>query len=437
MARAIYRNARLLDPAARLDARGAVLVEDGRIVDAGPHVFVDAMQEDIAVVDCGGKCLAPGLVDMRVATGEPGNEHLETLATASQAAAAGGVTAIALLPNTEPAIDDVALLEFVERRAAEVGLVSVHSYATATKGARGEEMSEIGLLAAAGARGFTDGPRAIANARTMRRLLSYATAFDALILQHPEEPELARGGAMNAGETATRLGLPGVPAEAEAIMVERDLRLVAATGGRYHASRVTTAAAIEAIGRAKAAGLPVTCDTAPHYFALSEDAVRDYRTFAKVSPPLRSEADRRAVLAGLADGTIDAIASDHCPRDQDSKRLPFDQAAPGVVGLETLLPIALEAVHNGALAMLDALAALTVRPADILGLPSGRLAPGAPADLVVFDPDIAWRIDASAFRAKCKNSPFDGRPVQGRVLRTVRAGRAVFEAGGAGAADEG
>jgi dihydroorotase len=246
------------------------------------------------------------------------------------------------------------------------------------------------------------------------------------VIQHPEIPELVGEGVMSEGETATRLGLAGIPAAAEVMMIERDLRLLALSGGRYHASRVTTSAAIEVIARAKADGLAVTCDTAPHYFALNEGAVTDYRTFAKVSPPLRSEADRRSVLAGLANGTIDAIVSDHIPRDQDSKRLPFNQAADGVVGLETLLLVTLENVHNGTLTMLQAIRALSLRPAEILGLPGGRLTKGAPADLVIFDPDIAGVINAEKFHSKCKNSPFDGKPVQGRVLKTVRGGRIVY-----------
>ena len=427
MTRTIYKNARLLDPDSDLDTMGALLIENGRVVEVGPAVFIDAVQEDVDVVDCMGKCLAPGLIDMRVTTGEPGNEHLESLATASQAAAAGGVTTIVCLPNTDPIVDDVALFEFVERRGAEVGLISVHSYAAATKRTRGEEMSEVGLLHQAGALGFTDGPKAIANALVMRRLLSYSTVFDTLVIQHPELPDLVGEGVMNEGETATRLGLAGIPAAAEVMMIERDIRLLALSGGRYHASRVTTSAAIEVIAKAKADGLNVTCDTAPHYFALNEGAVTDYRTFAKVSPPLRSEADRRAVLGGLANGTIDAIASDHTPRDQDSKRLPFHQAEYGVVGLETMLAVTLESVHNGALSILEAIGALTIGPARVLGLPGGRLSKGAPADLLIFDPDIAGVINPAKFRGKSKNSPFEGKPVQGRVLKTIRGGRIVFD----------
>ncbi len=423
----LYKNARLLDPATRLDAKGAVLVRDGRVAEVGPGVFVDAIQDDVEVIDCGGRCLAPGLVDMRVQTREPGEEHMETMVSLQAAAVAGGVTTLATLPNTNPIIDDVSLLEFVERLAQEVGMVNVHPYAAATKGLKGEQMTEMGMLAESGAVGFTDGVKAIADAVVMRRLLSYASMVGRPVIQHPEEPSLAREGCANEGETATRLGLAGIPACAEVMMIERDLSLVRLTRGRYHAAHVSTAAAIDAIRRAKAEGLAVTCDTAPHYFALNELAIVDYRTFARVSPPLRSEADRRAVAAGLADGTIDAIASDHAPQDQDSKRVPFAQAEPGVVGLETLLAISLGLVHDGTMALLDVIERLTTGPSRILGLEAGRLAVGAWADLVLFEPERAVRIDASRFRSKSKNSPFDGKPAQGRVWRTVYRGRTVFD----------
>ncbi|NQW11856.1 MAG: dihydroorotase [Alphaproteobacteria bacterium] len=424
----LYKNARLLDPASGLDTSGGLIVRDGRIAAIGPHVFVDAIQDDVEVIDCGGRCLAPGLVDMRVQVREPGDEHMETLASVQAAAVAGGVTTIATLPNTNPIIDDVSLLEFVERRALEVGLVNVHPYAAATKGLQGHEMTEMGLLAESGAVGFTDGERAIADALVMRRVLAYSVQFDRPIIQHPEDPTLAREGCANEGETATRLGLAGIPACAEVMMIERDLRLVALTGGRYHAAHVSTAAAIDAIRQAKARGLPVSCDTAPPYFALNEQAIVGYRTFARLSPPLRSEDDRRAVVAGLADGTIDVIASDHAPLDQDSKRVPFAQALPGAVGLETLLAISLELVHTEAMSLLDVIARLTNGPARILGLPYGTLAVGGEADLVMFDLNRAGRVDPSRFSSKSRNSPFDGRPIQGRIWRTVHAGRLVFDA---------
>jgi len=423
-ARTLFRDARLLDPATALDQKGNLLVADGKIAAVGPRAGADTAVA--AIIECHGHCLAPGLVDMRVELREPGREHEETMESGGAAAAAGGVTTMAALPNTEPAIDDVALVEFVARRSRELGGVHIRTYAAATRGFKGQEITEIGLLAAAGAVAFTDANTAIADALVLRRAFSYARTFDALIVQHPEEPSLAAGGDMTEGETATRLGLSGITPAAEVMMVERDLRLVEITGARYHVAHVSTGAAIEAIRAAKARGLPVTCDTAPPYFALNETAVGEYRTFAKLSPPLRSEADRRAVVAGLRDGTIDAIASDHSPHPQDSKRLPFASAEAGIIGLETLLTLTLELVHNGHLTLLQALRALSQRPAEILRLPAGRLAEGTPADLVLFDLDRPGRIDVDSFRSKSKNSPFDGRPVQGRVLKTMVEGRLVF-----------
>jgi dihydroorotase len=363
---------------------------------------------------------------MRVQLHEPGAEHMESIESGGRAAAAGGVTTMVALPNTEPPVDDVSVVEFIARRAREVKLAKVHTYAAATKGLAGKELTEIGLLAENGAVGFTDGVKPVADATVMRRILSYARSFHQLVIQHPEEPSLARSGEVSEGEIATRLGLSAIPPLAELMMIERDLRLVEITGARYHVAHVSTARAVEAIRQAKAAGLPVSCDTAPPYFTLNETAIGDYRTFAKLSPPLRSEADRQAVVAGLADGTIDAIASDHAPWDQDSKRLPFSSASFGIIGLETLLPLSLELAHNRHMGLLDVFRLLTINPARILGLKVGRLAPGAPADLLLFDPDAAWTIDTNQFRSKSKNAPFDGRPVQGIVHQTIVDGRTIF-----------
>jgi dihydroorotase len=424
--RLLFRGARLLDPESGLDTSGDLLVEDDRIAAIGGDL--SAAARDAEVVSADELCLAPGLVDMRVQLREPGAEHMESIETAGQAAAAGGVTTMVALPNTDPPVDDVSVVEFLARRAREVKLAKIHTYAAATKGLRGRDLTEMGLLAANGALGFTDGVQAVADALVMRRVLAYARTFDLLVIQHPEEPSLARAGEVSEGETATRLGLSAITPMAEVIMIERDLRLVEVTGARYHAAHVSTAHGIEAMRRAKAQGLPVTCDTAPPYFALNETAIGDYRTFAKLSPPLRSEWDRRAVAEGLRDGTIDAIASDHAPWDQDSKRLPFSSAAYGIVGLETLLPLSLELYHNGHLSLTELIRRLTCNPARILGLPVGRLAPGAPADLVLFDPDVSWRISTDDFRSKSKNAPFDGRPVKGRVRRTLVDGRTIFQA---------
>lgn len=419
-----YINARLLDPASGLDAKGGLVTEGETIVAMGLGVSAPA---DAEIIDCQGNCLAPGLVDMRVQLREPGEEHKETLASAGEAAVAGGVTTMVCLPNTEPCIDDIAAVEFVARIARKNGLAKVYPYAAATKALEGKELAEIGMLAEAGALGFTDGTKAIASAMMMRRALSYAATFDLLIVQHPEEPTLA-GGVMNDGELSTRLGLSGISNAAEAIMLERDIRLLAGTGARYHAAHVSTAEGVDLIRQAKKRGLRITCDTAPPYFALNELAVGDYRTFSKLSPPLRSEDDRLAIVEGLQDGTIDAIASDHAPQDQDSKRLPFAQAEFGGVGLETLLQISLELFHNEQMTLLQVIDRLTQSPARLLGLKAGTLQPGAAADLVLFNPDRAGKVNPAKFRSKSKNSPFDGRPVQGRILRTVVDGRMVFNA---------
>jgi dihydroorotase len=418
----LFRAARLLDPESGLDTIGDLLIEGERIAAVGDRLAAGGAQ----VVAADGLCLAPGLVDMRVQLREPGAAHMESVESAGQAAAAGGVTTMVALPNTEPPIDDVSVVEFLARRAREVRLAKVHTYAAATKGLAGRQLTEMGLLAENGVLGFTDGVRAVADALVMRRVLAYARNFDLLVLQHPEEPSLAGAGEVNEGETATRLGLAGIPAAAETIMIERDLRLVELTGCRYHAAHLSAAAAVDAIRGAKRRGLRVTADTAPPYFTLNETAIGDYRTFAKLSPPLRGEADRRAVIDGLRDGTIDAIASDHAPWDQDSKRLPFSSAAYGIVGLETLLPLSLELYQNGELSLIELVSRLTANPARLLRLPVGRLQPGAPADLVLFDPDEKWRIATDDYRSKSKNAPFDGRPVRGRVRRTIVDGRTIF-----------
>jgi len=427
-----YINARVIDPASGLDApattKGGVLTDGTRIMAIGPDIFSTGTPAGTEIVDCEGAVLTPGLVDMRVDFCEPGNEHKEDIESGSLAAAAGGVTAVVTLPDTDPAIDDASVLEFVARRARDVKLVKVFAYATVTRNADSDEIVEMGLMKQAGAVAFTNGRSAVANAKTLSRALKYALAFDALIVQHPEEPSLSNGGVMQSGELATRLGLPGIPREAETIMIDRDLALVKMTGGRYHAAHISTAESVAKIRAAKAEGLRVTCDTAPPYFALNELAVGEYRTFAKLSPPLRTEDDRQAIVNGLADGTIDCIASDHLPQDQESKRLPFEQAEFGAAGLESLLALTLELVHNGHLEMSAALAKVTARPAELLDLPVGRLHVGGAADIVIFDPERPSRIEPDSFRSKSKNSPFDGRLVQGRVIRTIVDGRTIYTA---------
>ena len=422
-----YLGARLLDPASGLDTTGDLLTDGEAISGIGPNLFDGKPPDDAQVIDASGLCLAPGLVDTRVQLREPGEEHKESLRSGAEAAVSGGVTSMACLPNTQPVLDDQATLEFVARRARKLALTKVYAYGAATKGLCGKELAELGLLAEAGAVGFTDGTNAIADSQVMRRVLSYAATFDLIVAQHPEDPALAAGGVMNGGEMATRLGLSAIPREAEIIMLERDMRLVEMTGARYHAAHISTAESVEIIAKAKANGLRVTCDTAPFYFALNELSVGDYRTFAKLSPPLRGEDDRQAIVAGLKSGVIDVIASDHAPQDVESKRLPFAQAAFGGSGLETLLAVTLDLVHNGEMELLDAIAKVTLEPARLLQLDAGTLAAGAPADLVLFDPNAAWKVDGDAFLSKSKNTPFDGKLVQGKVHRTVIDGRTVFE----------
>jgi len=422
--RTAYVNARLIDPASGLDAPGGLLSEDGLIADFGSGLFADGAPENAETIDCRGRVLAPGLVDMRVRLRDPGHEHRE----ATVSAAAGGITTIIVLPDTDPVIDSVALVEFIGRRAGEAGLINIYPMAALTQGLEGKEITEMGLMSEAGAVAFGDGVSSIDDSLVMRRALSYASSFGLLIVQRPEDNSLASDGVMNEGEIATRLGLAGIPNAAETICLERDIRLLELTGGRYHASLLSTADSVDVVRRAKARGLNVTCDTAPPYFALNEIAVGDYRTFARLSPPLRCEEDRRAVVEGIEDGTIDAIVSDHAPHHQDSKRQPFAQAESGAVGLETLLAVALDLTRESSLSLSGMLGKVTCVPADILGLDTGRLRKGAAADLVIFDADAPWKIDADQLLSKSKNTPFDGKLAQGRVVRSVISGHTVFHA---------
>ena len=419
----LFRNVRLIDPASGRDGAGELLVRNGCIADIAERIEAP---EGAAVIAGGGAVLCPGLVDMRAALGEPGFEYRETIASAAAAASAGGITTLAALPDSQPAIDDPALVHFLRARGAATGRLTILPYGAVTRGCRGEELAELGLLREAGAVAFSDGARAIHPARLMRLALSYARGFGARIVQHPEEPSLAAGGAATEGELATRLGLPGIPACAEAILVARDLRLAELTGGMVHFSRLSTAEALALVRAAKARGIAVTCDTAPPYFALNELAIGDFRTYAKLSPPLRAEADRQAVAAALADGTIDAVVSDHQPRDADDKRLPFAEAAPGGAGLATLLAVTLAEYHGGRLTLSRVIELLTIAPARLLGVAAGRLEKGLAADLCLFAPERAFRVTAGALPGKAQNTPFDGRALEGRVLGTWKAGRRVF-----------
>jgi dihydroorotase len=423
----VLQNARVVDPSRDLDAPGAVIVADRRIVAAGPEAMRAARPAGAEVIDCAGAVVAPGLVDMRVFVGEPGAEHRETLRSAGNAAAAGGVTTLVTMPDTDPVIDDIALVDFIVRRAGVETEVRVHPMAALTRGLAGKEMTELRLLGEAGAVGFTDGRRSITDAALLRRALTYARDFGGLVMHHAADPTLVGTGVMNEGEVATRLGLTGIPKEAEIVVLERDVRLAGLTGGRYHAAQISCVESLEVVRRAKHAGLAVTCGVSINHLALNENDIGPYRTFFKLSPPLRSEADRLAMIAGLADGTIDVVVSSHDPQDVDTKRYPFAEAADGAVGLETMLAAALRLVHSGDIGLIALFRALSTRPAEILGLEVGRLAPGAPADLIVVDPEMPWVCDAGDLRSKSKNTPFDNARFSGRVLRTLVAGRTVYE----------
>ena len=423
----LLANARIVDPSRDLDFNGDLLLADGIVRDARRGIAAAGLPEGTEIVDCRGQVAAPGLIDMRAFVGEPGAEYRETFASASLAAAAGGVTTIVSQPNTSPAIDEPAMVDFVLRRARDTAIVHVHPMAALTRSAKGREMTEIGLLKAAGAVAFTDGPRSVINAGVMRRALTYARDFDALIVHFTEDPDLAGDGVMNEGEFAARLGLAGVPKEAETIMLERDLRLVALAQGRYHAAAVTCADSIEVIRRAKERGLAVTASATVNHITLNENDVGSYRTFCKLTPPLRGEDDRRALVDALASGVIDTVVSDHDPQDVETKRLPFAEAAPGAIGIETMLAASLRLVHAGDITLPTLLRAMSTRPAQLLGLPGGTLRSGSPADVVVFDPDAPWVLDRAELKSKCKNTPFDEARLSGRVTRTIVAGRTAYE----------
>ncbi|MGB2730290.1 MAG: dihydroorotase [Methylovirgula sp.] len=420
-------NGRLLDPATGKETRGGVLVIDGIIRDVGASVILANLPAHAHAIDCGGDIVAPGLIDMCAFVGEPGAEHRETIATATTAAAAGGVTTILARPDTNPPVDEPAVVDFLLRRARDTGQVRVLPVAALTKGLEGVEIAEIGLLQEAGAVAFSDAAKSLRNAQVMRRVMAYARDFDALVIHHTEDPDLAAEGVMNESELATRLGLTGIPREAEAIMLDRDIRLVALTGVRYHAGLISTKMALDAIRAAKQAGLPITCATSINHLTLNENDIGDYRTFLKLTPPLRAEDERRALVEGLAEGIIDVIVSDHNPQDVETKRLPFAEAEYGAIGLETMLSAGLRLVHSGEVKLSRLLAAMSSRPAEILGLPQGRLAVGAPADLIRFDPDEPYVVDPMKLHSRCKNTPFDEAKMQGRVKLTLVAGQVVWE----------
>ena len=416
-------NTRLFDPASNLDEIGNILFNEEGIIACGKDI---PLPQDVTTIDGTGLVTTPGLVDMQVFIGEPGGEYRETLATASQAAAAGGVTTMIMMPDTQPVIDDAALVDYISRRARGTALVNVHPMAGITKGLDGEMMNEFGLLHEAGAVAFTDGSRSVMNARIMQKAMSYAANFNALIMHHAIDTNLVGEGVMNEGELAIRLGLSGIPVIAETIMIERDIRLVEATGARYHIAQISSRESIDIIRQAKDKGLPVTCGVSSNHLMLNQNDVENYRTFAKLMPPLRTEEDRQALIEAIADGTIDVIVSGHNPQGEDAKRRPFGEAEFGSIGVETLLAAGLTLHHEVKVPLTRLIEAMSTTPARLLGLSAGTLSIGHPADLILIDIDAPWIVDADNLHSRSRNAAIEGRKVQGKVTETIVSGKTVF-----------
>jgi dihydroorotase len=419
----LLRNARLIDPE-NGERSGTVVIEGGRISQIIPDG--NTLPNSMRSIDCGGKCLAPGIVDVGVKVCEPGERHKESFRTAGEAAAAGGVTTMVVRPDTEPAIDSPETLQFAARRAADVSKVNVLPMAALTKDRAGKEMAEIGFLMDAGAVAFTDCDFVNRNNKIFGRCLSYAKMMDAVVIGHAQEPVMSEGACATSGPFASKLGLPAVSVIAERIQLERDMAMVEMTGVTYHVDQLSAAASLPVLERAKAAGLPVSAGVSIHHLTLNELDIDGYRTFFKVKPPLRHEDDRLAMAEAVSTGLIDIISSMHTPQDEESKRLPFEEAASGAVGLETLLPASMSLVHAGHMDLVTLWRALSLNPAKLLGLEVGRMSEGAPADLVLFDPEKPFVMDRYALKSRCKNTPFDTRRMQGVVLRTFVGGEEVY-----------
>ncbi|WP_422369717.1 dihydroorotase [Hoeflea sp.] len=424
----LLTNVRIVDPSQNMDEAGSILIIDGRIAEAGSSVSASDLPEGCEIEDCGGLLAVPGLVDACVHIGEPGAEHRETIASASRAAARGGVTSIVMMPDTNPVIDDVALVDFVQRLARDEAVVHVHPAAALTKGLDGKEMTEFGLLLEAGAVWLSNGRNTVENPAVMRRAMTYARDFDAVVAVATQDRHLSATGVMNGGLFASWLGLPGIPREAEIIPLERDLRLAALTRSRYHAMSVSVPESADIIRAAKAKGIAVTAGISINHLTLNETDIGEYRTFFRLSPPLRTEEDRKAMVAALADGAIDIIVSAHDPQDVDTKRLPFADAENGAIGLETLLSAALRLYHSGDVPLMRLIEALTTRPAQILGLDAGSLRAGAKADIALIDPEYPWVLSKDDIVSKSKNSAFEDARFTGKVLQTLVAGATVHRA---------
>jgi dihydroorotase len=414
----LLTNAKVIDPLTETISDGEVMFEDGIII---PKETADE------TIDCQGQYVSPGLIDLGVKVGEPGERHKESYKSAGASAAAGGVTTIVTRPDTIPAIDTPEVLEFIRRRAQEVCPVNVFHMVALTKERAGREMTEIGFLKDAGAIAFTDFNNVVKNSKILSRALSYAKSLDALLIGHPQDPDLSEESSATSGKFASLRGLPSVTPLAERMALDRDMALVELTGVQYHFDQITTARSIPALERAKRNGHKVTAGTSIHHLTLNELDVADYRSFFKLNPPLRSENDRMAIIDAVNSGVIDIVSSFHTPQDEESKRLPFETAAAGAVGLETLLPASLQLFHSQSVSLGKLIRTMTLNPAILLNLPSGRITPGAPADLIIFDADIPFILDRETLKSKSKNTPYDGQKLQGKVRRTIVSGKTIFE----------
>jgi dihydroorotase len=422
----VLKNVRIVDPSRTLDEVGTIIVgHDGLILAAGADAQNQGTPDGAEIRDCRGLTAVPGLVDARVFVGEPGSEHRETIASASRAAAAGGITSFIMMPETDPVIDDIALVEFVKKTARDTASVNVYPSAALTKGMTSSEMTEMGLLQQAGAVAFTNGRYGLNDTQVLRRAMTYAREFGAVIALETREKYLAANGVMNEGLLASWLGLSGIPKETEIIPLERDLRIAALTRGKYHASQISVPESVEAIDVARKRGAKVTCGISINHLSLNENDIGEYRTFFKLYPPLRSEDDRMAMVDALAKGQIDIIVSSHDPQDVDTKRLPFGEAADGAIGLETMLSAALRLHHAGQVPLMRLIDAMSTRPAEIFGLPGGTLKPGAPGDIALIDLDEPWLVSRDTLLARSKNTPFEDARFSGRAVATYVAGQCV------------
>ncbi len=421
-----YINAYVVDPSQKIEGIGLVLTKNKDIIQTQLGEIDTNSLSDFKIIDCKKAILAPGFIDIKTHIREPGEEHKETILSASLSACSSGITSVVCMPNTIPVIDQLPSIEYIQRKARKNSTIKIYPAASITKNMEGKELTEMGLLSNSGAIAFTDAIRAVSNTDIMVRALKYANAYNVLLMQHPEEPLLAKGGVMNAGILSTKLGVKGIPFEAELIQVERDIRLAEMTGGRLHFFNISTRKSLEAIHIAQEKNINITCSTSPHYFKLTEESVKDWRTFAKVSPPLRTEDDRQAVEEAISNKIITCIASDHSPHDTDTKRLPFEQASSGAIGFDSLLPISLELFHKKKITLMDLISQLSTNAANLLNINTGTLKKGSPADIVVFNADKDIVLSASNTLSKSKNSLYEDYNTKGSVLYTIIDGKIVY-----------